>query len=669
MSKFSSRNSLLVKKNRKKMRFLGFFKAQLLNRRLHKRSKKQQSGTLNSIEGSRKQQGKKKMKMTLFNDLVCNIPENKGLQIDDLSEDLLAGILQKTIARNPNSKYLYFENYPIGVLTIHFDDVQCQEYCKIKHLPGLPKVSGAWRAVSNGLICTAILIRSNGYVDNNIYLWNPLVEKYKTLPDSPLRFSESRWNALAFGFVSEINDYVVVHVVKPLHLARGKRDPHSVFISVYSLKSNSWKASSQDKVFICAISYRDAVFVNGAAFWIAKGSDYRRKILCYDTKSDMLRVISLPEDDTDSWPCIPVLHSLGQSSLAYFLWSKTCNSRIYDNFSMWVLKYDSLNEFSWEKKMSIDTRKGITPIRAEVLGVRNNGEPILARSKDLVSYNLDNDEPNDFVNSCSLKGSVSVDVVIFDSEGRGVVARNHEGVLMEARIGSAEGFVAPEIAAGREVLCWMKENTTQKNKRVQILQNAVDSDFPGDYFSGLGKPKSLKDLSPEEVNAMNSNAKAMNSLRNGIVAIELRKVSACTTAKKIWDTIKVSHEGTSKVREVKLSMLMSDYEGFRIIPQSEINRKILRAMPKKFAPKVTILQDSTLLSTMDTLTLFSELEEFENQLRRYDEEDEAPRKKTLALNVDADESPDDSDEEIALLTKKFHNFLAKRNASKRPLKS
>ena len=210
-----------------------------------------------------------------------------------------------------------------------------------------------------------------------------------------------------------------------------------------------------------------------------------------------------------------------------------------------------------------------------------------------------------------------------------------------------------------------------------------------------GKPKSLKDLSPEEVNAMNSNAKAMNSLLNGMVATELRKVSACTTAKQIWDTIKVSHEGTSKVREVKLSMLMSDYEGFRlerdesmrdaqgrfltlmnsisllerIIPQSEINRKILRAMPKKFAPKVTILQDSTLLSTMDTLTLFSELEEFENQLRRYDEQDEAPRKKTLALNADADESPDDSDEEIALLTKKFHKFLAKRNASKRPMKS
>ena len=210
-----------------------------------------------------------------------------------------------------------------------------------------------------------------------------------------------------------------------------------------------------------------------------------------------------------------------------------------------------------------------------------------------------------------------------------------------------------------------------------------------------GKPKPLKDLSTEQVSALNYNAKAMNALLSGMAPTELRKVSACTTAKQIWDTIQVSHEGTSKVREVKLSMLMSDYEAFRlerdesvkdaqgrfltlmnsislldkIIPQAEVNRKILRAMPKKFSSKVTILQDSPSISTMETLTLFSELEEFENQLRRYDEEDEAPKKKTLALNANTGDSSEDSDEEIALLTKKFHKFLAKRNASKRPMKS
>ncbi|KAK1391541.1 hypothetical protein POM88_010597 [Heracleum sosnowskyi] len=99
----------------------------------------------------------------------------------------------------------------------------------------------------------------------------------------------------------------------------------------------------------------------------------------------------------------------------------------------------------------------------------------------------------------------------------------------------------------------------------------------------------------------------------------------------------------------------------RHIPRAEINRKILRSLPKKFAPKVTTLQDSTLISAMETLTLFSELEEFDNQLRRYDEEDEVPRKKTLALH--ADDSNEDSDEDIALLTKKFQKNLAKKKSA------
>ena len=206
-----------------------------------------------------------------------------------------------------------------------------------------------------------------------------------------------------------------------------------------------------------------------------------------------------------------------------------------------------------------------------------------------------------------------------------------------------------------------------------------------------GKPKNVKELTPDEINSLNFNARAMNSLLNGMASTELRKVSACTSAKQIWDTIKISHEGTSKVREVKLDLLMSDYESFRLekdesikeaqgrfltlmnsisllerhIPQSEINRKLLRSLPKKFSAKVTTLQDSPLISNMETLTLFSELEEFENQLRRYDEEDAAPRRKTLALNAEADESPEDSDEEIALITQRFKKFLAKKKSSNR----
>ncbi|XP_074337676.1 uncharacterized protein LOC141674875 [Apium graveolens] len=66
----------------------------------------------------------------------------------------------------------------------------------------------AWFTISYGLICTST---SNSH-DRRIYLWIPLIQKYKTLPDSPLPFKQNRkaWEGLAFGFVPEDNDYVVV---------------------------------------------------------------------------------------------------------------------------------------------------------------------------------------------------------------------------------------------------------------------------------------------------------------------------------------------------------------------------------------------------------------------------------------------------------------------------
>ncbi|XP_074360293.1 F-box/kelch-repeat protein At3g23880-like [Apium graveolens] len=296
--------------------------------------------------------------------------------------------LQLNYQKIPNDhypKYLFFENDFTDVLTLRYDDVQCEEYCKPKYPPGLAGES-AWRAVSYGLICVTMIFEFRDCT-KEIYLWNPLAEKYKTLPDSPLLNIETQWNALAFGFVPEINDYVVVHIVKPrLHLGRGEPDPHSVIIGVYSLNANSWKKICQNKVFVSDINWFDAVFINGAAFWAAVSLNRRKIILCYDTKTDKLREISLPKCSSGSH----TIHLLGQS-IAYFVWDKR-----YEYFEIWILKYYSITEFSWEKKMSIRPNEDIG---VGVMGVRNNGEPIFARSCNLISYSLDNHLAKNFVDS------------------------------------------------------------------------------------------------------------------------------------------------------------------------------------------------------------------------------------------------------------------------------
>ncbi|KAK1371791.1 hypothetical protein POM88_037883 [Heracleum sosnowskyi] len=128
--------------------------------------------------------------------------------------------------------------------------------------------------------------------------------------------TEIEWSALAFGFSPEVDDYVVVHVVKPSVTCApdfGPYDedyeqyPNTVVIGVYSLNTNSWKKICQDKV-----------------------------------------------------------------------------------------NDDKVGGFSWKKKMSVGLSENVP---AEVLGIRNNGEPILAKSNNLISYDLDTHEPYYFVES------------------------------------------------------------------------------------------------------------------------------------------------------------------------------------------------------------------------------------------------------------------------------
>ncbi|KAK1371632.1 F-box domain-containing protein [Heracleum sosnowskyi] len=295
-------------------------------------------------------------------------------------------IITTTTANHHHIKYLFFQNRFAIKLTVRFDDVQCQEYCKIEFPPGLPMY--AWFAVSYGLVCVSSTLRIDSRYNRNIYLWNPLIQKYKMLPDSPLPSKQDweEWEALAFGFVPEVNDYVVVHIIKPcLH-----PNSHSLIIGVYSLNTNSWKKLRRDNVFICRLfsNDNDVVFINGAAYWVGVNSDKHKILMCFDTKTDILSEISLPD-----WvppKNVPVIYPFGQF-MAYFVWEHRVN-----HFDMWVLKDDLINGFVWEKKMCVSTCEDV---EEEVLGVRNNGEPILAKVNNLITYNLDSHEADDFVDS------------------------------------------------------------------------------------------------------------------------------------------------------------------------------------------------------------------------------------------------------------------------------
>ncbi|KAL1821838.1 hypothetical protein ACET3Z_016707 [Daucus carota] len=209
--------------------------------------------------------------------------------------------------------------------------------------------------------------------------------RYKTLPVHNLppliSSTDVKWASLSFGFVHSMNDYRVVRIVN--YYATNRTD-RSFVVCVYSLNTNSWKTKTIRDDFLVEILQPRSNTVNGVSFWLVNKENVKT-LLSYDTNNDVLRNTALPDHQMGA---VFSMHQYGQS-LAYFA---GVNSNV---INMWILK-DSKNKYFWEKKFSVNLDKDIG---TGVLGIRNNGELILSRLTDLVSYDAEQKKVNDFVES------------------------------------------------------------------------------------------------------------------------------------------------------------------------------------------------------------------------------------------------------------------------------
>ena len=114
------------------------------------------------------------------------------------------------------------------------------------------------------------------------------------------------------------------------------------------------------------------------------------------------------------------------------------------------------------------------------------------------------------------------------------------------------------------------------------------------------------------------NHKAVHILFCALSRHQFNKVQSCQTAHEIWHTLEVTYEGTSQVKENKASLLVHQYELFKMKPHesiqemfdrfndiinglkalgktythSELVRKILRSLPKSWSPIKTSIQEA-----------------------------------------------------------------------------
>ena len=65
--------------------------------------------------------------------------------------------------------------------------------------------------------------------------------------------------------------------------------------------------------------------------------------------------------------------------------------------------------------------------------------------------------------------------------------------------------------------------------------------------------------------------KAKNIITSALGIDEYFRVSNCTNAKDMWDTLQLTHEGTTDVKRSRINTLTHEYELFRMNPNENIH--------------------------------------------------------------------------------------------------
>nr|GEU77926.1 DUF4219 domain-containing protein/UBN2 domain-containing protein [Tanacetum cinerariifolium] len=168
----------------------------------------------------------------------------------------------------------------------------------------------------------------------------------------------------------------------------------------------------------------------------------------------------------------------------------------------------------------------------------------------------------------------------------------------------------------------------------------------------------------------------------------------CDTAQNILDSLITTHQGNKQVKDNKIYLFVQKYEEFSITDDETIDcafsrfntiitslkeldesfpsrnhvRKFLRALPSKWHPEVTTIEESKDLSKLSLDELVGNLKVYEVVLEKELESAKNEKEKYKSLDLkarqvlsDEDESSSDSnDEEYAIAVRDFKKFFKRR---------
>ncbi|GJZ99303.1 hypothetical protein Tco_0671854 [Tanacetum coccineum] len=155
--------------------------------------------------------------------------------------------------------------------------------------------------------------------------------------------------------------------------------------------------------------------------------------------------------------------------------------------------------------------------------------------------------------------------------------------------------------------------------------------------------------------AKNNEAKMV--IYNALPRKEYERIFMCKTAKEIWDTLLITHQGNSQVKDNKIDLLVQQYEQFTIPEEESIDnafarfntiitslkaldegfssknyvRKFLRALHPKWRAKVTAIEESKDLTSLSLDELIGNLKVYEVIIKKDSEMAKGKREQSRSL--------------------------------------
>ena len=186
------------------------------------------------------------------------------------------------------------------------------------------------------------------------------------------------------------------------------------------------------------------------------------------------------------------------------------------------------------------------------------------------------------------------------------------------------------------------------------------------------------------------NANAMNMIACGLNTQEGERVAVCESAKEMWEKLQITYEGTNKVKDAKIDLLIEQIETFKMQHGESVNdlsnrylnlanelkrlgksyteeekvKKILRSLTKEWDNKKTAIEEAKDLKAYTYDELIGNLLTHDMTHKRYEaqaKELKEEKKKNLVLRAErsgSDSSTDDEDD-MAAFARKFRRFMRK----------